>query len=40
MRSVVLAQQTCHGVQTAKFEGEVAKEYFCTQAGVTVTSVA
>jgi len=40
MASVLLAQRTCHGVETAKPEGEMAKPYFCTQAALTVTSVA
>jgi len=37
MASVLLAQHTCHRVETAKAEGEMAKPYFCTQAGLTVS---
>ena len=37
MAGVLPAQHTCHGVETAKAEGEMAKPYFCTQAGLTVS---
>jgi len=40
MPAVLPAQRTGHEVETAKAEGEMAKPYFCTQAGLTVTSVA
>jgi len=37
--AVLPAQRTCHRFDTAKAEGEMAKPYFCTQAGLIVSDL-
>jgi len=37
---VLPAHHTYRGIENTKAKGEVAKPYFCTQAGLIVTSVA